>query len=88
MNTQRKMFPPAPRIYSLEAILAFIVAYKREHDGNSPTVREITEKCDISSTSVTAFNLRRLVALGCIRMGGSGVKARGIEVVGGKWIAP
>lgn len=76
--------PPAKRIYSLDDIFNFIVTYKRAHDGNSPTVRQIMESCDISSTSVVAYNLARLVVDGRIRITGNRV-TRSIEVVGGRW---
>ena len=35
---------------SAEAVYRFIVEFKREHDGNSPTYREIMESCGVSST--------------------------------------
>jgi SOS-response transcriptional repressor LexA len=69
----------------------FIVAYKREHDGNSPTMREIMVGCQISSTSMVSFYLDQLEAMGFIRrpereMGN--FSAANIEVVGGEWSFP
>jgi SOS-response transcriptional repressor LexA len=71
------------------AVLFFIVKYKREHDGNSPTIREIMDDCKISSTSMVFWYLNQLENLGYIRRPepkiGNRIAAK-IEVVGGKWI--
>lgn len=64
-------------------IFEFIVDYKRAHDGNSPTSREIVEGAGISSTSVVHYHLGALEREGKIRLGDS--KSRRIEVVGGEW---
>jgi SOS-response transcriptional repressor LexA len=72
-----------------ERIYKYIVTYKRDHDGNSPTIREIMEECEISSTSMVVFYLNKLVGKGLIRrpepLMGSRFTTK-IEVVGGKWI--
>ncbi len=47
-------------------VLEFIRAYIAEH-GYPPTIREICEACNISSTSVANYNLRRLAEAGYIR---------------------
>lgn len=47
-------------------VLDFIRRYIAEH-GYPPTIREICEACDISSTSVANYNLRRLAEAGYIR---------------------
>lgn len=73
------------RLYSREKILAFIIRYKKQHDGNSPTLREIMDACDISSTSVASYALRNLVDEGRIRLSCDGA-ARRMEVVGGRWV--
>ena len=65
-------------------MLDFIVAYKRTHDGNSPTVREICDACAISSTGVGNYCLVRLVQHGLLRVDNYG-RSRSIEVVGGEW---
>jgi SOS-response transcriptional repressor LexA len=73
---------------TVEAVFDFIVAYKREHDGNSPTIREIMLACGISSTSMVVFYLNKLERRGIIRRPEPVFGARyanGIEVVGGKW---
>jgi signal transduction histidine kinase len=41
-------------------VFNFIVAYKQLHDGNSPTWREISSACNISSVSVVAYILKKL----------------------------
>jgi hypothetical protein len=74
-----------------QKVFDFIVAYKREHDGNSPTMREIMVGCKVSSTSMVSFYLDQLVAMGFIRrpereMGN--FSAANIEVVGGEWSFP
>lgn len=84
-TARRYLLVPVQRVYSLDAIFDYIVAYKSAHDGNSPTVRQITAQCGISSTSVTAYNLGRLAADGRIRIGDTWGATRSIEVVGGKW---
>lgn len=47
-------------------VLDFIRRYIAEH-GYPPTIREICEACNISSTSVANYNLRRLAEAGYIR---------------------
>jgi hypothetical protein len=31
--------------YDRQTVLAFIISFKRAHDGNSPTIREIMTAC-------------------------------------------
>jgi SOS-response transcriptional repressor LexA len=69
-----------------QAVLGFIIRYKMEHDGISPTMREIALRCDISSTSQVARSLAVLEDEGHIRR--AEVSSRHIEVVGGRWVAP
>lgn len=66
-------------------IYDFIVSFKREHGGNSPTVREIADAVGIGSISVVHWYLRSLQGLGMIDLMGG---ARNIVVTGGIWIAP
>jgi repressor LexA len=47
-------------------VLEFIRRFIGEH-GYPPTIREICEACEISSTSVANYNLRRLAEAGYIR---------------------
>ena len=65
----------------------FIVAFKQDNDGVSPSVSEIGAACDINSTSVTRYHLDCLVRLGMIECEYAG-KSRMIKVVGGRWIPP
>ena len=79
---------PAYEIPACERIFRFLKLYKSEHDGNSPTFREIMEGCGISSTSLVTFYLNKLVAQGLIRrpepVVGNRFACR-IEIVGGYW---
>jgi hypothetical protein len=91
-KTQRRKFnntrysdPTMPR---LVRIFAFIVSYKKSHDGNSPTFREIGGACGIGSTSMMLFYLNKLVKQGLIRRPEPEIGKRfatRIEVIGGKW---
>lgn len=67
--------------YNTATILRYIVRYKVEHDGNSPTIRQICTECDVVSTSVASYLLRGMQKAGFIRL--SAGDSRGIEVVGG-----
>jgi excisionase family DNA binding protein len=69
------------------AILAFIVAYKEATQGHSPTIREIGQAVDISSTSLVNYYLNQLEARGYIERTGNCV-ARDIRIPGARWIAP
>lgn len=63
----------------------FILKYKLEHDGNSPSMEEIMDACDVSSKSVCNYHLSKLEDDGLIeRVDG---QARSIVVVGGFWKA-
>ena len=67
----------------MDNIYQYIIDYKRNHDGNSPTRQEIKTYCGISSTSVVQYRLHKLEAKGLITVAGGR-----ISVVGGLWIAP
>jgi len=71
-----------PRGETAHAILSYIIAYKRQHDGLSPTYRDIMRGVGISSTSVVAGHIRRLQAAGRLCLGPRG---RGFVVPGGRW---
>ena len=61
----------------------YIVKYKTQHDGNSPSMRQICDAIGIASTNTVSGYLDKLVDAGMIR------KQRGnISVVGGKWTPP
>lgn len=68
-------------------IYDFIIKRKKQHDGNSPSVREIARHCDIPSTSIVNYHLGKLAEQGLIELSGNG-KARMIIVTGGQWVAP
>lgn len=71
----------------LGQVYAYIVSYKMDHDGNSPTIREICTACGFSSTSVAYYNLHKLERAKLIRFR-KAYRARQIDVVGGKWLPP
>jgi hypothetical protein len=74
--------------YNRIAVFQFIVAYKRSHDGNSPSLRDIMAEFSISSVSEANHIVLDLIEMGMIHRPlvrrGRAV-ARGIEVVGGAW---
>lgn len=70
-----------------QKVYDFIVAFKQDHDGVSPSVLEIGGACGITSTSTTRFVLNGLERLGLIECEYAG-KSRMIKVVGGRWIPP
>jgi DNA-binding MarR family transcriptional regulator len=67
-------------------IYQYIVEYKRTHNGNSPSVRELSVSFNLS-TSVIHDHLARLEAIGLIERGAKG-ESRMINVVGSKWVLP
>lgn len=66
-----------------QQVFDFIVKFKKEHDGNSPSIREIGDAIDVSSTNVVRYYLNGLAQMGKIKYAGK--KPRMIEVVGGHW---
>lgn len=66
-----------------ERLLEFIIAYKRAHDGNSPTIREMCFAVESKTTSVVNYYLVQLERQGRIVM--SKGASRSICVVGGHW---
>ena len=62
-----------------QAILSFIREFIREHD-YPPSIRDIQDGCQISSTSVVDYNLKALERLGHIRRDRE--VSRAIELVG------
>jgi hypothetical protein len=65
-----------------EAIFRFLIDYKQQYDGNTPSVREIAEACSTSISNVN-YHLTRLEHEHKIRMWGE--RRRMIEIVGGSW---
>ena len=68
---------PTPR-----AVFQAILDHKRQHDGNSPSVREISQAAGVKSTSQVMLELKRLEMLGLITVGRG---TRNISVRGGHW---
>jgi SOS-response transcriptional repressor LexA len=69
--------------HSRQAVYDYIVKFKKENDGNSPTVREIMQACNIPSSSNTSYILNQLSEAGLIEI--TEGLSRGIMVVGGSW---
>ena len=66
-----------------QGVYKYIIKYKRDNDGLSPSMREIMAQ-GVSSTSVVAWHLNKLEQEGKINGGG----VRGIKVTGGEWRSP
>lgn len=71
----------------LNQVMDFIIAFKRTHDGNSPSVREIGKGCGITSTSAVHYCLKILAKNGKIDHT-KFYRSRMIVVPGGQWIPP
>lgn len=65
----------------------FIVEFKKNHDGNSPSIREIGRAVGITSTSVTNYYLESLAGMEIIKLKKQG-SSRMISVSGGSWTPP
>lgn len=68
-----------------DLVFDFVVRYKQDHDGNSPSTREIAEACCITLSAVR-YHLTRLEIDHLIHT--SGKPRRNIEIVGGTWQPP
>jgi len=68
---------------SLDAVYDYIVRYKLQCDGLSPTVRDIRAAINLSSTSIANHILAVLEDQGRIKRIPN--KAAGIMVTGGHW---
>lgn len=68
------------------AIYEYIKQYKREHDGNSPSIRQIMFEFEINSSSMVSYYLDELVRHELIRRPQGKGASRGIEIVGGEWV--
>lgn len=71
------------RRYSNESIYNFIIEYKKNNDGNSPSLRDICNALGINSTSLVQNRLFELEEEGKIVC--NATIPRFINVVGGKW---
>ncbi len=63
----------------------FIVGFKKKHDGNSPSLREIAAACGITAPSAALHHVRELAADGVIHLKAGRYGKQRIEVVGGRW---
>lgn len=71
-----------------DEIYNYIVTYKRQNDGNAPSVRQIALRCDLASTSQVDHYLNILETQNKIRRIGKGDgvdNRRHITVIGGRW---
>ena len=66
-----------------EAVYRFIIRYKRQHAGDSPTRREICAGVGIAGPSTVHYHLTVLKERGRIELPGS--KARMIAIPGASW---
>lgn len=73
-------------LYDRYSVYDWLVAYKTDHDGNSPSLREIMQGCKLQSTSVASRILRDLASDGCILIDEK--RSRCIHIVGAKWLPP
>jgi SOS-response transcriptional repressor LexA len=77
--------PTDKALSSRELIFNFLVKYKSECDGNTPTTREIADACSLSISTVK-YHLTHLELENRIRV--LEERPRQIEVIGGAWTAP
>jgi SOS-response transcriptional repressor LexA len=82
MPFSTKLSPRVDQVYD------FIVKFKSDHGGNSPTIREIADAVEIPSTSTVDYYLGILEHLGKIKRSDNKGESRMIEVIGGVWMAP
>lgn len=76
-----KQLTPAQQL-----IFDYIVAFKTEHDGTSPSVREILDGVGyISSTSTINHHLEKLREKGWIKVEKVKGQYRHLQIVGGSW---
>lgn len=63
---------------------AFIIDYKTQTGGRSPTIREIAAACGVASSNTAFVWLRELAADGRIVLSGRG-RSRHIAIPGERW---
>ena len=63
-------------------VYSYIVQYKRDHDGNSPSYRNIGEALGYSGPATIQHYIAMLKKAGAIRLGESGIE------IGGKYNPP
>jgi repressor LexA len=79
-SPQIQLHPTTARVYR------FIIRYKRESGGVSPSVREIAQGVGLASTSTVSLHLAQLEASG--RIVTDSDKARHISIPGEVWYLP
>jgi SOS-response transcriptional repressor LexA len=91
------MRPVDPNNPKPQEVFNFIVKFKSENDGNSPSLEQIGLACDITSSSVVVFYLDKLEKAGQIAREvfdsqgdrkRSKSRIRNIRVIGAKWNPP
>jgi len=70
---------------SAARVLDYIVNYKAEHDGLSPTYENIAEHLGIVSKAYVSYLVAKLVKVDAVRLLRNGNRVNGIMVVGGQW---
>jgi len=65
-----------------QRVFGFVIYYKSNHDGNSPTIRDIVVGADVSSTSVVRHSLLALQRKGLLTYDKGAV-----SIDGGRWRA-
>ena len=68
------------------AVYRAIIQHKQDHDGASPTVRELLTAVGAKSTASIHYHLNALEKAGLIQRNPG--EPRTIRVVGGRWVAP
>ena len=71
-----------------EEVFAFIVEYKKQNDGLSPTLREICDHTRVRSTSHASLLVDKLEKDGFIERVAVAGQSRNIRVIGGEWSLP
>jgi len=66
-------------------VFEFIVRHMAQSGGTSPTINEIINNTDTTSSSVARYYLERLEAKGLI-LSREKRLARGIQLLGGSWV--
>ncbi len=79
----QKMGKPHQNLERKKAVYDYIIYHKQEHDGNSPTIRELCNATEITSTMIMRNYIGYLVEDGLLERDPE--VSRGIRVVGGQW---
>ena len=66
-------------------VFQFIVKFKRQYQGRSPTYREIMDGTDLRSTSTVNYHVGRLVKLGKVEYDDKNASTRSLMVKGARW---